>query len=161
MKSALSVVALLLLAGVCVSIAGEKKHEVKIVNISFTGPIKPKTQIDYKHNSYTNHFTTAASYKMEVEVDSQVPKNTAFNVRTYAVVAGKRVSLGDARVGRAHGSGRVFVSYYIYPSGAKFYGQCQFVCVVDADKEISEKDESALSNEWKFQATIHPPGASF
>jgi hypothetical protein len=151
----------MLFAGVYVAIAAEQKHEVKILNISFTGPKKPKTEIMKKVNSYTNHFTVSASYKMEVEVDAQVPKNTAFNVRTYATVGGKRVSLGDARIGRAHSSGHVFVSHHIFPNSAKFYGQCQSVCVVDADNEILEKNESPMSNEWKFQATIHPAGSQF
>ena len=161
MKIGLGVVAALVLAGAYVPQGPTEGHDVKLVNVSFPGPTKPKRVVDKVKNTYSNHFSTSASYKMEVEVDCKVPINTAVNVRTYAVVSGQRVSLGDARVGRAHSSGRVFVSFHIYPSSASFHGPCQFVCVVDADNEVAESDESKSSNEWAFQATIHPAGEPF
>lgn len=129
--------------------------EVKLVKVSFPGSAKPKTVVIKNKNLVFTQFSTSSSYKMEVEVDCDIPINTAFNVRTYALVNGKRISLGDARVGRAQGMGHsIFISYHIFPSSANFHGNCRFVCVVDADNEISENDESALSNEWAFNAVI-------
>lgn len=135
--------------------------EIKIVNVSFPGPLKPKTEVDYNRNWYTNHFSVSSSYKTEVELAIDIPMNTAFNVRLYAIVYGNRISLGDARVGRAQAPGPIFVAFYIYPSSANYYGQCEFVCVVDADNEIVETDESPVTNEWRFNATIHRPGESY
>lgn len=132
-------------------------QEITIIKVDFPGPYKPKKEVNIAQNWSTNHFSTSASYKMEVEIKSNILQNTSFNARTYAIVSGGRISLGDVRVGRTHSSGHVFVSYYIFPSSANYYGQCPFV-VVDADNEITEKDESISSNEWKFQAIIHPPG---
>jgi hypothetical protein len=144
-----------------VSIPMSQAQEINIIKVDFPGPYKPKNKVNIAQTGSTNHFSTSASYKMEVEIKSNIPQNTSFNVRTYAIVSGARISLGDVRVGRAHSSGHVFASYYIFPSSANYYGQCPFVVVVDADNEITEKDESISSNEWKFQATIHPPGEQF
>jgi len=146
------------LLSLCGTLAVEAQ-EIKIVNIAFPGPAKPKTEVDRARNWYTNHFSVSASYKSEIELDSDIPPNTAFNVGAYAIIAGRRISLGDARVGRAHNSGHVFVSFHIFPSSANYYGQCQFVVVADADNELPAKVKGR--DEWKFQATIHPPGESF
>lgn len=133
-------------------------QDIKIEDINFIGSTKPKTVVDEARSSYTNHFSVSSSYEMEVKIRSEIPPNTSFNVRTYAIVGGRRISLGDTRVRQTSYSEEIFASYHIFPSSANYYGQCQFVVVVDADNEILERDESALSNEWKFQATIHSPG---
>ena len=73
-------------------------NEIRIVNVSFPGPGKPKTEVDRNRNWYTNHFSVSGSYKTEVEVECNIPMNTAFNVRVYAIVLGNPAKVtGDVR----------------------------------------------------------------
>jgi hypothetical protein len=146
---------------VLISVQPTVAQDIRIVNITFPGPIKPKTQVDRARNWYTNHFTVSASYKIQVELRASIPPNTYFNVGTYALVGGRLLRLGAVRVGRVSHSDIIYATYHIFPSSANYYGQCQFVVIADYDNEIKETDETPLSNEWRFQATIHPPGSSF
>jgi hypothetical protein len=145
------ILALLLTVAVDVALAAD----VRLVNVEFTGPVKPFTEVDRARNFYTNHFSVSASYEMNVKVEANVPANTTFAVRTFAVVGGKWISLGGARLGRADGDTHLSVGYHIFPSTAKYFGPCQFVVRADADNEIKETDEG--NNDWAFQATVHPP----
>ena len=156
MKTIGSFLAIFILSSLQVTLASE----IKMKNISFPGTTKPKFE-KIGNDDFTQHFSVSASYKVEVELEQDIPRNTAHNVRAYAIVKNEKVSLGDARIGRAKSSGHVFVSFYIFPSSAKHFGPCSISIVVDADDEISEDDESLQSNEWKFPATIHRPGENF
>lgn len=129
--------------------------DLKIVQVDFPGEVKPRTEVDQARNFYTNHFSVSASYEMNVTVEANVPDDTTFIVRTYAVVGGRWISLGAARLGRADGSSLLSVGYHIFPSSAKHYGPCQFVVRVDAGNEVAETNEG--NNDWAFQATVHPP----
>lgn len=157
MKLVAAIVGLVALVNVQLSEA----QDISIVNVTFTGPAKPKTQVDYERNWSTNHFSVSSNYKMEVELRVNIPENASFNVGTYALIRGQRVLLGDTRVGRATSGDNIFATYHMFPSSANYYGQCQVVVVADYNNEILETDEKESSNHWKFQATIHPPGARF
>jgi len=143
------------------TISLSEAQDIRIVNITFPGPAKPKTQVDKKHNWYTNHFSVSSQYKMEVVLKANIPPNASFQVGTYAHFGGQLVLLGDTRVGRAQSSDNIIATYNIFPSSANYYGQCQFVVIADSYNEILETDERESSNKWIFQATIHPPGATF
>lgn len=154
MKHILKVIAsFLFLAAVWTQVCAAS--DIVIEDISFPGRMKPKTVIE--KGVALNHFSTSASYEMRVSFDGRGD----FNVTTYAIVNGRRIPLGGARVGCSRDGCAVSVSFHIFPSSAKFYGRCKFVCVLDVDNEIAETDESPLSNEWMFDAVIHPPGERF
>ena len=146
---------------VLISVQLSEAQDIRIVNITFPGPMKPKTQVDRARNWYTNHFSVSASYKMQVILRATIPPNTFSNVGTYAIVGGRYSLLGSTRVGRSSHSDTIYATYHIFPSSANYYGQCQFVVIADSGNEIYETDERELSNQWKFQATIHPPGSRF
>ena len=148
-----TIVAFLMLVSINTVLA----NDLKILNVSFPGAMKPRTEIDSARNFYTNHFSVSSSYEMNVKVEANVPGNTMFTVRTYAIVRGSWISLGAARLGHADvNTGPISVSYNIFPSAANYYGPCQFVVRVDAHNEVAETDEN--NNDWIFQATVHPPG---
>lgn len=154
LKYSLFLFVVFLLSNVCLA------SNIKLVNVKFQEPYAPKTEVNQAQNWYTNHFSVSGSYRIEIELDCQIPNNTTFSVRTYALIQSNKITLGDARIGRSTMSGRLFIMYDIFPSSLNYYGQCQFLVVVDADNEVTETDEIS-DNEWKFNATIHAAGERF
>jgi len=124
--------------------------ELQITNLS----INPKPEyIDSKIK-----LKMSMSYRFEVTIKRGGPGHlsnpTCFTVRTECVGKNHKVNLGEVRVGIAPNSGwNIYAVYDVFPASA---GEGDFLLqtTVDADNEIQELDESAISNVWELKTII-------
>jgi len=105
---------------------GSFATDIKLVNVKFQEPWAPKTEVKREINWVTNHFSVSGSYRIEIELQCDIPANYCFNVTTYALIGANKIMLGDARVGRGNMTGHVLVAYDIFPSILNYYGACEF-----------------------------------
>jgi len=106
------------------------------------------------------HLHMSRSYRVEVSIQrggqGQQHGFPCFTVRTECVRGAQSFTLGEARIGVAPLSGwGIYAVYDIYPSSAGG-GNCELRTVVDVNNEVSEPDESPLSNIWIKKAVILP-----
>jgi len=96
---------------------------------------------------------TYRAYRMNVTVVNHGAMAPGFNVRTECIKNGAPFTLGDSPVGPL-GQGQIRqVTYDIFPSSAGT-GPCLLRTTVDADRQVNESDESALSNNWDRNTLI-------
>lgn len=100
---------------------------------------------------------TYRSYRMTVTLEKTIalPKTASFVVRTECIRNGKSINIGESRVGESKGW-FIYATYDVYP-GEAGAGDCLLRTTVDADNEIAETDESAVSNRWDRNATLLQP----
>ena len=95
------------------------------------------------------------SYQVEVTVEQNGQVSQCFTVRTVCIKNNRTYTLGEARIGFAASLGEAYALYTIFPSSAGG-GQCFLRTIVDANNEVAESDESALSNIWDRKTLILP-----
>lgn len=102
---------------------------------------------------------TYRSYRATVEIQKTValPANASFLVRTECIRDGQATTIGQARIGDATGW-YMYACYNIFPAEAGA-GDCLIRTTIDAQNEISETDESAISNIWDRAARLVGPAA--
>lgn len=100
---------------------------------------------------------TYRSYRAIVTVrkTTALPTNSSFLVRTECIRNGQAETVGQARIGDAKGW-HLFACYNLYP-GEAGPGDCLLRTTIDAENEITETDESAVSNVWDREAILVGP----
>jgi len=93
------------------------------------------------------------SYKVKVDVSKKAYGTPCFTVRTICMRGNQSYTLGEARIGFTSNGWRAYALYDIFPSSAG-QGSCMLRTIIDADNEVAERDESALSNQWDRNTLI-------
>lgn len=94
------------------------------------------------------------SYRMEVTVvnngDVTTPK---FKVRTQCIRDGRTYMLGEKDVTKIQSGYSVQAVYDIFPSSAGV-GGCVMQTIIDADRQVPERDESSSSNVMQYSVLV-------
>lgn len=97
---------------------------------------------------------THGAYRVVVTIQKSaaLPTGASFVVRTECIRNGKSVIIGEARVGDSKGW-NIYACYDLYPGEAGL-GLCRLRTTIDADNEIVESNESAISHVYDTIATL-------